>query len=379
MKPGFTEPARLTRFRHLARLITPVLRPPFSSPIPLDLGPVSNKPALSLAWRRVRPALSLGLRAQTHLQRPFIDRGMRRVLWIYKGSPQIGDSLMDLASRVMLAARGCQVDLCTDPHLAELYRADDVFRRVFSDAGSVTSADYDLVILDSFKWRCLEVKFRHFSALPYVTMRGYFAGPEFNRTLFSFFRMNQLLETGMSDAEVHSRALPHLVASDADREAVAELRLPADAVAFAIGGAAPGRTYRHWQKVIVPLLQRHPGLSAVLLGSRNATAMRDAILHESPAMAYRIVDLVDRCTLLQSFEVLRGCILGVAADGGLLHMANAAGIPTVSLFDSQISPALRLTTANRSISLRSSGDMSAIAPSEVLHCIEQAIARDRSS
>lgn len=374
-----TELARLMRFRHLARIITPVLRPPFSSPIPLDLSPVRNKPALSLAWRRLRPALSLGLRGQAHLQRPFIDRGIRRVLWIYKGSPQIGDSLMDLASRVMLAARGCKVDLCTDPHLAELYRADDVFRRVFSDAGAVSSAEYDLVILDSFKWRCLEDKFRHFPDLPYVTMRGYFSGPEFNRTLFSFFRMNQLLETGMSDAEIHSRALPHLIGSREDREAVAELGLPGNAVAFAIGGAAPGRTYRHWHKVIVPLLQRQPDISVVLLGSRNATEMRDAILHESPALAYRIVDLVDRCPLLQSFEVLRRCILGVAADGGLLHMANAAGIPTVSLFDCDISPALRLTTANRSIPLRSNGDMSAIAPGEVLHCVEQAIARERSS
>jgi hypothetical protein len=368
-----------TRFKRLERIVTPVLRPPFSSPIPLDLGPVRDKSVLSLAWRRVRPALGLALRGQIPRHRHFIDRGARRLLWIYKGSPQIGDSLMDLASRVLLAARGCQVDLCTDPHLADLYRADDVFRRSFSDAATVSPDDYDLVILDSFKWRCLEDKFRYFPKLPYVTMRGSFSGPEFNRTLFSFFRMNQLLETGLSDAEIHARALPHLVASREDRDAIAELRLPQSAVAFAIGGAAPGRTYQHWHKVIAALLQRRTDVTVVLLGSRNAIEMRDAILREAPAQAYRIVDLVDRCSLLQSFEVLRSCMLAVSADGGLLHMANAAGIPTVSLFDCHVSPALRLTTANRSIPLQSHGDMSAISATEVLHCVEQAITRERTA
>ncbi|NEX60680.1 glycosyltransferase family 9 protein [Noviherbaspirillum galbum] len=359
------------------RFVTPVLRPPFSSPIPLDPGPVRDKPWPSLAWRRLRPGLGLAMHGQHRLQRPFIERGMRRLLWICKGVPQIGDSLMDLSSRVMLAARGHRVDLCTEAHLAELYRSDDVFRRCVSDASALSPADYDLVILDSFKRRCLDDKFRHFSRLPWVTMRGYFAGPEFNRTLFSFFRMNQLLETGWSDAEVHARALPHLLSSPQDRAAIDELAMPPGVVAFAIGGAAPGRTYAHWDEVVPALLRRQSDLKVVLLGARNAAGMRDAILRACPGQAWRLIDLVDRCTLAQSFEALRRCRLAVAADGGLLHLANAAGIPTVSLFDRHISPALRLTAANRSIPLQSAGDMSAIPPMDVLHCVEQAIARER--
>lgn len=358
------------------RLLAPVLQPSFANEIPVDLGPVRNKSALSLLWRRLRPAISLALRHQFPLQREQIDRNLRRVLWIYKGSPQIGDSLMDLASRVLLAQHGIKVDLCTDPHLAKLYHADDVFGSVFSDASQLAPHDYDLVILDSFKWRCLEDKFRYLPRLPFVTMRGYFSGPEFNRTLFSFCRMNQLLDAGLSDAHLHACALPHLCSSQADRESVAALALPEDSIALAIGGASPGRTYHHWDKVVATLLQRNENNSFVLLGSSNAITMRDAILHTTSGHKSRIIDCVNRHTLTQTFEILRRCTLAVAADGGLLHIANAAGIPTVSLFDRHIAPALRLTTANRSITVQSTGTISDIGIDEVVHCIEQAITRE---
>lgn len=362
------------------RLLAPVLQPPFTNEIPLDLSPIQNKSALSLLWRRLRPAISLALRRQFPLQREKIDRNLRRVLWIYKGSPQIGDSLMDLASRVLLAEHGIQVDLCTDPHLAKLYHADDVFGSVFSDASQLIPHTYDLVILDSFKWRCLEDKFRYLPRLPFVTMRGYFSGPEFNRTLFSFCRMNQLLDAGLSNAQLHARALPHLCSSQADRAATEAMAIPSGSIALAIGGASPGRTYCHWDKVVAALLQRNENSSFVLLGSSNAVTMRDAILRVANqyAAAARIIDCVDRYTLTQTFEILRRCTLAVAADGGLLHIANAADISSVSLFDRHIAPALRLTAATRSITLQSIDAISDIPVDEVVHSIEQAIPHERS-
>lgn len=360
----------------LDQLIAPVLQPPFTNSIPLDLGPIEGKSVLSLLWRRVRPALSLGLRFQFPLQRHHIARNLRRVLWIYKGSPQVGDSLMDLSSRVLLAAQGIEVDLCTDPHLVKLYCSDDVFGSVFSDASQVDTSIYDLVILDSFKWRCLEDKFKYLPRTPFVTMRGYFSGPEFNRTLFSFCRMNQLLDSCLSEADLHARALPHLAAAPADREMAAALPLGASTIALAIGGASPGRTYPHWDKVASALLREHPDVQFVLLGSSNAVAMRDSILRAVDGKTTNIVDCIDRCSLTQTFEILRRCALAASADGGLLHVANAAGIPTVSLFDRHIAPALRLTGANRSIPLQSKGTIADIPASEVTHCIEHAIARE---
>lgn len=360
------------------RLLAPVLQPPFANEIPLDLSPVQNKSALSLLWRKLRPAISLAMRLQFPLQREQIDRKLRRVLWIYKGSPQIGDSLMDLASRVLLAQHDIQVDLCTDPHLAKLYHADDVFGSVFSDASQLISHTYDLVILDSFKWRCLEDKFKYLPRTPFVTMRGYFSGPEFNRTLFSFCRMNQLLEAGLSDAQLHARALPHLCSSQTDREATEAMAIPKDSIALAIGGASPERTYRHWDKVVAALLQHNESSRFVLLGSGNAIAMRDSILRAADKHTVRIIDCVDRHTLTQTFEILRRCMLAVAADGGLLHIANAADIPTVSLFDRHIAPTLRLTAANQSITVQSAGTISDIPVDEIVHCIEQAMSHERS-
>ena len=369
------EKARELRMR-LEHLIAPVLQPPFANSIPLDPSPVSHKSSLSLLWRRVRPAVGLALRLQFPLQRQYIDRNLRRVLWIYKGSPQVGDSLMDLASRVLLRQQGIKVDLCTDPHLVKLYHADDVFGSVFSDPSQIAVSTYDLVILDSFKWRCLEDKFNYLPRVPFVTMRGYFSGPEFNRTLFSFCRMNQLLDAGLNDAELHARALPHLASTQADRDMALALPLQTGTVALAIGGASPGRTYPHWDKVVAAILQSHANAQFVLLGSKNAVTMRDAILHAAADRSSNIVDCVDRCTLTQTFEILRRCALAASADGGLLHVANAAGLPTVSLFDCHIAPALRLTAANRSIALQSKGTIADIPADEVTHCIEQAMARE---
>jgi heptosyltransferase-2 len=358
------------------QLIAPVLQPPFANSIPLDLAPVKGKSPMSLLWRRLRPAASLAMRLQFPLQRQYVDRNLRRVLWIYKGSPQVGDSLMDLSSRVLLAAQGIKVDLCTDPHLVNLYQADDVFGHVFSDASQIAADTYDLVILDSFKWRCLEDKFKFLLRIPFVTMRGYFSGPEFNRTLFSFCRMNQLLDAGLSETELHARARPHLAGSDTDRDTAAHLPLPAGTIALAIGGASAGRTYPHWDKVVAALLQQHHDARFVLLGSSNAVAMRDAIFRATGESAANIIDCVDHCTLTQTYEILRRCTLAASADGGLLHVANAAGIPTVSLFDCHIAPALRLTAANRSIALQSKGTIDGIPVEEVAHCIERAMARE---
>jgi heptosyltransferase-2 len=374
MKPEATQRTPDYPPSWLRKWAGPVLLTPFANAIPLDYAPVRGKPAISLLWRRLRPALSLRWHGQSALQLAQFPAGVRRVLWIYKGVPQIGDSLMDLSSRAMLQERGIAVDLCTDPHLAELYRADQVFGRVFSHPEEANPASYDLALLDSLKWRCLEAKLGKLGRLPFVSMRGCFAGPEFNRTLFSFFRMNQLLGASLSNEQIHASARPLLFAAAADAATADHLQIAPNSIAFALGGADPHRTYRHWHEVIARLLQQAPDLQLVLLGSRNALEMRDRVLTATQSLGHdRIIDCVNRLTLLQSFEVLKRCRLALAADGGLLHVAHAAVTPTVALFDQHISPALRLTAANRSLPLQSSGDTSAIPVQEVTQCITQAL------
>jgi len=342
----------------------------------VDYGPLHGKPGASLLWRRLRPALSLRWHGQARLQRDRIPEGARRLLWIYKGSPQIGDSLMDLSSRALLVQRGIAVDLVTDAHLAGLYRSDRFFGRVFDAADAADPADYDLVLLDSLKWRCIEAKIGRLRGLPFATMRGVFSGPEFNRTLFSFFRMKQLLGLDTPERTLRAMAKPAMFASSDDEADADALKIPPGAVAVALGGADPVRSYAHWPEALSAFLRATPHTPLVLLGSKNALAARDAVLAQlATSSGTRLVDAVDRLTLPQTFAALERCTLAIAADGGLLHVAHAASVPTVALFDRHIAPALRLTPANHSLPLQSPAEVSALPPEQVGATIREALDR----
>ncbi len=364
--------SRQTRFQ---RLVEAVHVPPFPQKIPLETDYLNNKSGASILWRRLRPWLRLAASGQTSRQQQSLGTGPKRLLWIYKGSPQIGDALMDLSSRILLKDTEFRIDLYTDPHLAELFRTDDIFTRVFSDADEIRPSDYDLVIVDSFKARCLQVKIRHLRTTPFVTMRGYFAGPEFNRTLFSFFRMRQLLGLPSDEEQdIAALAVPHLTSSAPDKEAASQLPISSNAIGFAIGGAEPVRTYQQWESVICELIRLGKVTQIVMLGSENGRAMGENIIAAAGPSAHRIVNCISQFTLAQSFEIIKKCRFLVCCDGGLLHLANAAHVPTVSLFDRQVAPDMRLTPANKSIPLQSKGRINDLPVRDVIDAIKQALA-----
>ena len=346
----------------LQRWLAPLTTPPFSQDLPIDLHPLHKKSTLSLLWRRTRPWLTLLFGWQADLIRADIPVNARRILWIYKGTPQVGDALMDLSSRVMLRGRA-QVDLLTDPHLAQLFAADEVFHRVLSDCAQVKADDYDLVIADSYKARCLRAKLQSLRRVPMVTMRGYFSGPEFNRTLFSFYRMQQLLgDTPLPPL----RALhPALFATETDAHIAAQLSIAPCAVAFAIGGVAPERIYAHWDAVITGWQQLQPAAQVILLGSANGRCDADHIV-ASLAPGAALIDCVGKHSLCETYEIVRRCRAMVCCDGGLLHVALAAGVPVLTLFDATVAPAMRLVGADAERAMQSAASVSAISPQQVL-------------
>ncbi|MES2538046.1 MAG: glycosyltransferase family 9 protein [Pseudomonadota bacterium] len=355
----------------LARPLRALYMPPFPQQIPLDLRPIAHKPGISLLWRRLRPWLMLGLSRQLELQRERIPQRPQRILWIYKGTPQVGDALMDLSSRVLLRGLPIQLELLTDANLAHLFAADDVFAAVHADGAQLHATDYDLIILDSFKARCLQEKQNHFPRLPFVTMRGYFSGPEFNRTLFSFYRMKQLLD---ADREADPALLkPHLLSAPQDRARAAQLPIAPGAVAFAIGGAVANRAYEKWDTVIADLLAHGKLQQAVLVGSDNATAIAERVVINGPR-AGRIVNCVAQYSLLETLEIMKRCSLAVCCDGGLLHLANSAGLPTLALFDSKIVPDMRMTSANRYVALQSTGIIDDLPAAQVTDAIAETLA-----
>ena len=98
---------------------------------------------------------------------------------------------MDLSSRSLLSDR--KVDLLTDKKNVNLYHEDWVFSSVYTNPKDLNNKSYDLVIIDSYSTRSIKIKTQVTRLTPYIGMYGYFNGPEVNRVLFSFHKMNSLL------------------------------------------------------------------------------------------------------------------------------------------------------------------------------------------
>jgi heptosyltransferase-2 len=339
--------------------------PPFEQPLPSNREAYLRRAsAFKLGWRRLRRTAYLALHGQLALQRERIESAHRRILFIHSGMPQVGDALMDLACRDLFRVhRGRhEVDLLINPHLLPLFAHDDVFGRVFGDPAEAALHEYDLAILLTASSHSLREKLRWFRALPFVHQIGFYNGPEFHRTLFGYYRMAQLLGLPAEPAQVLPIACPHMRPGEAAVQAVDALALPPRFVVMAVGGVRGWRTYEHWPAV----LQALPAdLPVVLVGSANGRAQADALLAAGAAQERRVIDRVDRHPLPEVYEILRRSAAVACADGGLLHVANAAKVPTVALFAERIDPSYRLTPANRSVAFHAPGEVSDTPPADV--------------
>jgi heptosyltransferase-2 len=353
-----------------AGFVAATYTPPFAQPLPSNVAQYLQQASRwKLGWRRLRRMAWLALNGQAALVRERIEPQHRRILFIHSGMPQVGDSLMDLACRDLFKGTAHEVDLLIDPHLVALFEHDDVFRRAYGDAAEAAKNEYDLVILLTASSHSLGQKFRHFRRVPFVHQLGFYNGPEFHRTLFGYYRLAQLLGVPAEPAQVLPVARPHLCVTDEVRAAIDALALPPRFAALAIGGVRGWRTYELWNEVIDRL---PPELPIVLLGAANGEAMRDAILAKPRAVP--VIDRVNRHPLPEVYEILCRASVAVCADGGLLHVANAARVPTVSLFAERIDPGYRLTPANDSIALYAPGEVSEIEPERVANAIAQGLA-----
>jgi heptosyltransferase-2 len=343
--------------------------PPFPQAVPSDAARyAAATPLRRILWRRLRRTLWLAATGQRRLERDRVGPADRRILWIHAGMPQVGDSLMDLACRGLLRDR--EVDLLIDPHLVPLYAHDDVFRHVHGDPADAAKNAYDLAIVLGVSSHNLGAKLRHFRALPWVSLHGFYTGPEFHRTLFAGYRLVQLLGGPAGETEAVAAACPHVVAGAAAVAAVDALALPDRFVALAVGGVRGWRTYARWAEVVAAMRAAGVGEPLVLVGAANGAAERDRILESAGA---GVIDRVDRHSLPEVYEILRRATLAVCADGGLLHLANAARTPTVALFAERIDPGYRLTPANRSVAFHHPVEVSRIEPAAIAEAVARAL------
>jgi len=327
------------------------------------------------AWLREVGHLKAGRRAalrrcalwwsgQHRLKLDAFPAGTKRVLWVYFGENQIGDALMDLAPRSLLAEWGLQVDLYAAPVVTALFEGDPWFGCTASDAGAFAGVDYDCAIVLSNKHRPLKPKTRDFARLPWVSLHEYFTGPNFHRGLFAARRLADLARAGVSptDLERHARQKLGPVLAAQDPQAAGS------AIALVMGGVHAGRSYRHWEAVVRELIAAGRRRFA-LVGSGNGTAQA-AELAASLAGQAEISDHTGRLTLAQTRAVLDRAAVTASPDGGLMHLALTTRCAVVPLFTGQIAPQWRLPASNTATALRSATDeVSDIPPQQVADMI----------
>ncbi len=362
----------------LRRYAEATWKPPFALTLPSDAGSYADRISVGrVVWRRALRQLNLAWHGQRHLERPHIDtRVHRRILWIHQGTPQVGDSLMDLAARELMRGRVQRLDLLTEIHLLPLYRHDDVFTKVASDPSELIAADYDLILLHSTSSRSVRDKLVFYREVPFVHIQGYFTGPEFNRTLFGFYRLAQLLKLPLGADALDSIAKPMMQASQDEEFAADALDLLGRPMAICLGGVRDWRTYHQWPEVIRILHSSAPTSSIILLGAENGLQMRDEIL--ASGLNALIIDRVAKHTLPEVYAVMKRCSVVLAADGGLLHLAHAAGVSAVAIFAGPIQPSFRVTAANSTQALYGSLRVDDVSPEIVAACAVKALQNGRS-
>ena len=309
----------------------------------------------------IKRYIYLIIKRQTALEMHQILPKHRNILWINLSAPSLGDSLMDLSSRVLL--KGKEVDLFTDKKNANLYQDDSVFSRIFTQKVEVAQHKYDLVILDSFSTRSIDIKTQILPLNSFVGMFGYYNGPEVNRVLFSFHRMNQLLGYVNSETEVNKVSRPSMAIEINNLPSVEGLNLPSSYIAIALGGEWAYRTYNKWGEVIDKLTKKNDKLNLVFVGSDNAKESAKALTEAFPRD--NIFNCVAKFTFNQTAQIIKGANILLCCDGGLMHSANAVNTPILPLF-AKLTPLMQLTESIQALPLFDANNVNNIPVEDIL-------------
>jgi len=347
---------------------------PFKFDIPNLTSDFLNNRLLIKAWLKFfRRWLYLTIYGQRSLEVKKILPEHNRILWINLSAPSLGDSLMDLSSRVLI--RNKTVDLFTDNKNSHIFEDDEVFSSVFTDKNDVESYKYDLVIIDSFSSRSVNVKFAIAPKTEYVAMFGFYNGPEVNRVLFSFHQMNNLLGYFKTEVEINKLAKSSIFISNYDNNLIKDLSLPDQYVSIALGGKWPHRTYDSWDRVIEHLIKLDININIVLVGSNNAMGHAQKI--KERFNNHNITDLVGKYSFKQSAEIINGATLLLCCDGGLMHAANSVETKIIAIF-ARLRPEMQLTDSIQFSSVYDEIDVNNIPYEKLISCYKDFTMSDGS-
>lgn len=129
---------------------------------------------------------------------------------------------------------------------------------------------------------------------------------------------------------------PRIWAGDA-RTVRGEALIPDGSPVLAVGPAANWRAKTWRPEYFAELIERLTGSGGILAGARvvlfGHSDERPSVMQVIESIPEnRRIDLVGGLHLLDVFTCLRRCAFYIGNDSGLMHMAAAAGIPTLGLF-----------------------------------------------
>lgn len=296
---------------------------------------------------------------QSNLEQKLISSKQKRILWINLSAISLGDSLMDLSSRILLSDN--DIDLFTHNKNAHLYQADGVFNKIITNGRDINSNNYDLVIIDSYSTRSIKIKSRYLAKLPFVGMYGYYNGPEVNRVLFSFHKMNCLLNYKYDEEYIKKIAKNTINIAASDVLLINKIKLPNNFIAIVVGGEWRYRSYKNWHKVVNNIIAKDKSIMIVLIGSQNGKVVAEKIYNNHPN---NIINLVAKFSFNQTIEIIKRASILLCCDGGLMHGANAVGTTILPLF-AKLTPKMQLTDSIKNYAIFDKEDVNNIIFSKV--------------
>lgn len=243
-----------------------------------------------------------------------------RVLWISRSAPSIGDTIMDLSPRKMLA-NVAVIDLLVANGSADLFENDPHLDCVTNNISIirtrvVANGQYDFVITDSISPRSLVPKILIAPCVKFASIYGFVNGFEIHRTQFAHVRMALLLD----------RKIPEKKLALLDRQIISIKKAKRYDLVIGIGGNWSFRKFSSWHLVLQRLRLLGFTGSVALVGSANG--YREASLFRDES----VDDFVGKLSLKETVSIIASGSFYVGADGGLWHVANALQIPSVVLF-----------------------------------------------
>jgi len=312
---------------------------PFQFEIPNYTKEYLNNKSIIKSWIKFfKRYLFIVVKGQRKLEVFSILPKHQNILWINISAPSLGDSLMDLSSRVLLKNK--KVDLFIDKKNVHLYINDNIFNNVYSSFDSIEENKYNLVIIDSYSSRSIDIKSKIVPKTSFIGMFGLYNGPEVNRVLFSFHQMNHLLGYIKSEDEINISAKASMSISKVDQELVNSIGLPSNYIAIVLGGEWDYRTYNKWDEVIKKIFDNNSQVNIVFIGSDNAELIAKKL--SAQFSMNNIFNCVAKYSFNQTAMIVKQGDIVLCCDGGLMHAANAMGTIIVPLF-ARLSPKMQLT------------------------------------